>query len=116
MPLLSNKSTSEVFLVPYWYANVELEVGKPTSLAMQELMTKLQMPFVTREPIECLSKVLDGTPIACGFEIGRGPDVGFRVSFSTVIISLVLNFKFWKLNNGVLTSFAPLHAFEIGTP
>jgi hypothetical protein len=29
----------------------------------------------------------------------------FRVSFSTVIISLVLSFKSWKLNNSVLTSF-----------
>jgi hypothetical protein len=34
-PLLSNKSTSEVFLVPYCYVNVEAEVGKPTNLAMQ---------------------------------------------------------------------------------
>jgi hypothetical protein len=32
-PLLSNKSTSEVFLTPLWYVNVELEVGEPISLA-----------------------------------------------------------------------------------
>jgi hypothetical protein len=29
----------------------------------------------------------------------------FRVSFNTMIMSLVLNFKFWKLNNIVFTSF-----------
>ncbi len=73
--------------------NVELEVGKPTSLAMLELMTKLQTPYVTVEPIEHLSKVLDGTPISYGSRIGRRPDVVFKVSFSTTIMSLVLNFK-----------------------
>ncbi len=54
-PLLSNKSTSEVFWTPFWYVNVESEVGKPTSLAMLELVTRLGMPFTTREPIECFS-------------------------------------------------------------
>jgi hypothetical protein len=29
----------------------------------------------------------------------------FRVYFSIAIMSLVLSFKFWKLNNDVLTSF-----------
>jgi hypothetical protein len=29
----------------------------------------------------------------------------FRVSFSTAIMSLVLSYKSWKLNSGVLTSF-----------
>jgi hypothetical protein len=29
----------------------------------------------------------------------------FKVSFSTIIMSLVLSFKFWKLNNNVFTSF-----------
>jgi len=46
--------------------NVESEVGKPTNLAMLELVTKLRTPSTTREPIECLSKVLDGTSVACG--------------------------------------------------
>jgi len=103
--LLNNKSTNEVFLTPFWYVNIELEVGKPTSLAMLKLMTRLRTQFVTCELIECLSKVLDGTSIACGSGIGRGPDVVFRVYSSIAIMSLVLSFKSWKLNNGVLTSF-----------
>ncbi len=73
--------------------NVELEVGKPTSLAMLELMTRLRTPSATREPIECLSKVLDGTYVACGLGIGKGPDVVFKVSSSIAIMSLVLSFK-----------------------
>ncbi len=85
--------------------NVESEVGKPTNLTMLELVTRLQTSFATREPIECLSKVLDGTPIACGSGISRRPDVVFRVSFSTAIMSLVFSFKSWKLNNSVFTSF-----------
>jgi hypothetical protein len=72
---------------------------------MLELVTKLWVPSITCEPIECLSKVLDGTPITCGFEIGRRLNVVFKVSFSTKIMSLVLSFKSWKLNNGVFTSF-----------
>jgi hypothetical protein len=51
------------------------------------------------------SKVLNGTHVACGSWIGQGPDVMFRVSFSTIIMSFVLSFKFWKLNNDVLISF-----------
>ncbi len=73
--------------------NVESKVGEPTSLAMLELVTKLRMPSTTCEPIECLSKLLDGTPVACGSKIGRGPDVMFRVFFSIAFMSLVLNFK-----------------------
>ncbi len=73
--------------------NVESEVGEFTSLAMLKLVTRLQTPSTTHEPIECLSKVLDGTPIGCGSRIGRGPDVVFRVSFSIAIMSLMLNFK-----------------------
>jgi len=73
--------------------NIELEVGKPISLTMLELMTKLQTPSVTIEPIERLSKVLDRTPIACGIGIGKGPNVVFRVSFSTTIMSLVFSFN-----------------------
>jgi hypothetical protein len=73
--------------------NVELEIGKPTSLTMLELMTKLQMPFTTHEPIKYISKVLDGTPVACGSRIGIAPHVVFRVSFSATIMSLVLSFK-----------------------
>jgi hypothetical protein len=73
--------------------NVESEVGKPTNLAKLKLVTRLQIPFVISESIECLSKVLDGTPVACGFGIGKEPDVMFRVSFSTAIMSMVLNFK-----------------------
>jgi hypothetical protein len=103
--LLSNKSTSEVFLVRFWYVNVELEVGESTTLAMLEIVTRLRTPSITGEPNECLSKVLDGTPVACGFEISIELDVVFRVSFSTTIMSLVLSFKFWKQNNGVLISF-----------
>ncbi len=107
-PLLSNKSTSEVFSTPFWYVNVELEVGKPTSLAMLELVTRLRTPFTTREPIECLSKVLDGTFVACGLGISRGLDVVFRVSSSTAIMSLVFSFKSWKLNNGAFISFCAI--------
>jgi hypothetical protein len=73
--------------------NVELRVGKPTSLAMLKLVTILQTPFATHELIECLTKVFDGTPIACGSWISKGLDVMFRVSFSTAIMSLVLSFK-----------------------
>ncbi len=94
-----------MFLTPFWCVNVESKVGVPTSLAMLELVTRLQTPFTTCEPIECLSKVLDGTLIACGSRIDRGLNVVFRVSFSTVIMSLVLSFKSWKLNNGLFTSF-----------
>jgi hypothetical protein len=94
-----------VFLAPFWYVNVESKVGEPTSLAMLKLMTKLWMPSKTHQPIECLSKVLDGTPVTCGLGIGRGPDVMFRVSSSTTIMSMVLNFKSWKLNNNVFTRF-----------
>ncbi len=71
-PLLSNKSTSEVFLPPFWYVNVESEVGELISLAMLELVSRLWTPSTTRELIECLSKVLDGTLVACGSGIGRG--------------------------------------------
>ncbi len=70
--------------------NVKLVVGEPTSLAMLELMTRLRTSSITQESIECLSRMLDGTPIACGSGIGRGPDVVFRVSFSTAIMSLGL--------------------------
>jgi hypothetical protein len=77
-PLLSNKSKSEVFLVPFWYVNVELEVGEPISFAMLECMTKSWMPSVTCESIDYLSKVLDGTPITGGSTISRGPDVVMR--------------------------------------
>jgi hypothetical protein len=105
MPLISNKSTSEMFLIPFWYVNVESEVGEPTSLAMLELVTRPQMLSTTRELIECLAKVLNGTPVACGLRIGKKLDVMFKVSFSTTIMSLVLNFKSWKLNNSVFTSF-----------
>jgi hypothetical protein len=73
--------------------NVKSEVGKPTSLAMLKLVTSLGTPPATREPIECLSKVLDGTSVACGSGIGRRLDVVFRVSFRTTIMSLVLSFK-----------------------
>jgi len=48
---------------------------------------------------------VDGTPVKCGLGIGRGLNVVFKVSFSITIMSLVLSFKIWKLNNGVLTSF-----------
>ncbi len=65
------------------------EVGKPTSLAMLELITRLRMPSAIRELIECLSKVLDGTPITCGLKIGRGLDVVFRIFVNTTIMSLV---------------------------
>ncbi len=64
--------------------NVESKVGKPISLIMLELVTILRTPFITREPIECLSKVLDGAPVECESRIGRRLDVVFKVSFSTV--------------------------------
>ncbi len=61
--------------------NVESKVREPTSVAMLKLVTRLRTPSVTREPIECLSKVLDGTVVACRLGIGRRLDVVFRVSF-----------------------------------
>jgi hypothetical protein len=67
-------------------------------------MIRLRTPFTTREPMECLFKVLDGTLVACGLGISKGPDVVFKVSFSTIIMSLVFFFKSLKLNNNVLTS------------
>ncbi len=73
--------------------NVESEVGKPTNLTMLELLIKLRTPSATREPIKCLSKVLDGTLVACGSGIDKRHDVVFRVFFSSIIMSLVLNFK-----------------------
>ncbi len=73
--------------------NVELKVGEPTCLAMLEIVTRLRMPSITHEPIECLSKVLDGTSVACGLRIGTRLDVVFMVSFSTAIMSLVLSLK-----------------------
>jgi hypothetical protein len=88
--------------------NVESEVGECTSWAMLKLVTRSRTPSTTRESIECLSKVWDGTPIACGSRIGRGPDVMFRVSSNIAIMSLVFSFKFWKQNNGVLTSFCAI--------
>jgi len=45
--LLSNKSISEVFLVPFLYVNVKSEVGEPISLAMLELVSKLRTQFAT---------------------------------------------------------------------
>jgi len=50
-------------------------------------------------------QMLDGTFVACGSGISKRPDVVFKVSFSTAIMSLVFCFKSWKQNNGVLTSF-----------
>jgi hypothetical protein len=71
--------------------NVESEVGKPTSLAMLELVTILRMPSAIGERIECFSKVLDGTPIACGLGIGRRSDVVF-VSHTHTTMCSNLNF------------------------
>ncbi len=82
-----------MFLIPFCYVNVELEVAERINLTMLELVTKLRTLFTTRKPIEYLSKVLDGTHVACGSRIGRGPNVVLRVSFSIVIMSMVLNFK-----------------------
>jgi hypothetical protein len=56
--------------------NVKSEVGQPISLTMLKLRTRLRMPSPTCELIKCLSKVLDGTPIACGSGISIGHDVG----------------------------------------
>jgi hypothetical protein len=97
-----------VFLAPFWYMNIESEVGECTNLAMLELMTRLLTPSATHEPIECLSKVLDATLITFGSRIGKGPYVVFKIPFSTAIMSLVLNFKSWKQNNDVLTSFCAI--------
>jgi hypothetical protein len=74
MPLMTNKSTSAVFLAPFFYVNVESKVWEPIGLTMLEPMTKWQTPFLTHEPIECLSKVLNGTFVTCGLRISRGPD------------------------------------------
>jgi hypothetical protein len=70
--------------------NVESKVGEPTNLAMLELLTRLRTPSTT---CELINKVLDGTPVAYGLGISKGPDVMFKVSFSITIMSLVLNFK-----------------------
>jgi hypothetical protein len=59
--------------------NVKSEIGEPTSLTMIKVMPRLRMPS-TCEPTESFSKVLDGTLVACGSGIDRGPDVVFRVS------------------------------------
>jgi hypothetical protein len=77
--------------------NVESEVGEPTNLAMLELMSRSQTPSTIGERIKYLSKVLDGNPVACGSGIGRRPDIVFRVSFNTAIMSLVqiLKTKQW---------------------
>jgi hypothetical protein len=72
---------------------------------MLELVTRLRTSSTTHEPIKCLFKVFDGILVACGLGIGKGPDVVFKVSFSITIMSLVLSFKSWKLNNGVFTNF-----------
>jgi hypothetical protein len=85
--------------------NIKSVVGEPTNLTMLGIVTRLRTSSTTRELIKFLSKVLDGTHVACGSRIGRGPHVVFRVSFSTTIMSLVLSFKSWKINNGVLTNF-----------
>jgi len=92
MPLLSIKSTSEVIINSFFICECRIRSRK-ASLPMLELVTKLRMPSTTRELIECLSKVLDGTLVTCGSGISRGPDVMFRVSFSITIMSLVLSFK-----------------------
>jgi hypothetical protein len=73
--------------------NVESEVGEPTSLAMLKLMTILQTPSTTAEPMKCFFKVLDGTHVACGSGISGGFDVVLKVSSSIAIMSLVLSFK-----------------------
>jgi hypothetical protein len=73
--------------------NVKSKVRESINLVVLKLVTRLRMPSATHEPIECLSKLLDGTPIACRSGIGRGLHVVFRVSFSIVIMSLVLCFK-----------------------
>jgi hypothetical protein len=85
-----------VFLAPFWYVNVQSEVGEPTSLAMLELVTRSWTSSTIGELIKCLSKVLDGSLVACGSGIGRGPNVVFMVSFSTTIMSLVLSLKSWN--------------------
>jgi hypothetical protein len=72
--------------------NVESKVRQLTNLAMLKLVTRSRTPFPTREPIECLPKVLDGTPITCGLGISKGPHVLFKISFSIAIMSSVLNF------------------------
>jgi len=95
-PLLSNKSTSEVFLAPFWYVNIESEVGEPTSLTMLELVIKLRMPSATHEAIECFSKVLDTNPVTCGSGISRGPNVVFKVFFSTTLMSPMLKLHILK--------------------
>jgi hypothetical protein len=71
-------------------------------------MTKLRTLSITREPIECFSKVLDGTPVARGLGISKRLDVMFKVSFNIAIMSLMLKFKSWKQNNNVLTNFCTI--------
>jgi hypothetical protein len=59
------------------------------------LAHNLASPYLNREPKARVgTKVLDGTPIACGLGIGKGLDVMFRVSVRLAIMSLVFSFKF----------------------
>jgi hypothetical protein len=44
MPLLSNKSTSDMFLIPFLYVNVKSEVGQPTSLKFELERHGLETP------------------------------------------------------------------------
>jgi hypothetical protein len=74
------------------------------------------MPNITHELIKCLSKVLDGTLIPCGSRIGKGPNVMFRVSFSTTIMSLMLTSNLENKTTVYSQAFASLHTFEVGTP
>jgi len=46
--------------------------------------------------------------VTCESRIGKKLDVVLKVSFSIAIMSLVLCFKCWKLNNGVFTSFCAI--------
>jgi hypothetical protein len=67
------------FGLPFWPATLQAlcfgREPKPRVATSMLLMTILWAPSATREPIECLSKVLDGTHVACGLGIGRGHDV-----------------------------------------
>ncbi len=60
--------------------------------------------------------MLDGTPVACGLGIGRGPDVVFKVSFNIAIMSWVLSSNLENKTTMYSQMFVAFHAFEIGTP
>jgi hypothetical protein len=83
---------------------------------MLELVTRLRTPSTTCEPIECFSKVLDGTFVACGSGISKGPNVVFSISFSTAICPQCLTSNLENKTMVYSQAFAPFHTFGVDIP